>query len=205
MRSEKTILLLIMLMILTIIMSCGSSKPARFYTLTSVPAGEISAFQSAYSNDVTIGIGVVDLPEYLERPQIVTHLSANELNFAEYERWAEPLKDNFTRVLLENLSMMIPSDNIYMVPWKDYEPNTYQVILEIIRFERQTDKNVFLQVRWSILQGESKHFLLTRKSEFREPAANESYADIVAAMSRTIGSLSKEIASEISNLANNKN
>jgi len=174
---------------------------SRFYTLTSISAGEISAQESTKREDITVGVGVVDFPEYLERPQIVTHVTDNELAFAEYERWAEPLKDNFTSVLLQNLSLLVPTDKIYMVPWKDYDTGTYQIILEIVNFERQADKIVYFSVRWSVLYGDSKNFLLKKKSEYREPIANDSYGEIVKAMSRAVGSLSEEIAAEIKRVA----
>ena len=195
---------IVLLFVYLTMAGCGSSKPSRFYTLSPVSAGESSNSPSGAPKDITVGIGVVDFPDYLERPQIVSHISENELSFAEYERWAEPLKDNFTRVLLQNLSMMIPSDRIYMVPWKDHEPDTYQIILMVLNFEQQTDKTVLLEVRWSILYGESKNFLLTRKSDFREPVSAEGYDAIVAAMSRAIGKLSREIAGEVVRVAKEK-
>ena len=88
--------LLVMSLFMSSSCSLGKqSSPTRLYTLTAL-AREGSP-QPAGGQGLAIGVGPVELPEYVNRPQIVTGDSGNELRRAEFEQWAEPLETNFTR------------------------------------------------------------------------------------------------------------
>jgi len=63
-------------------------------------------------------VGPVELPEYLDRPQIMTCESRNELQFAEFDRWAGSLEKAFSRVLAVNLSILLSTDRVAVYPWK---------------------------------------------------------------------------------------
>jgi uncharacterized lipoprotein YmbA len=65
---------------------------------------------------MTIGIGPVTLPKYLDRPQIVTFTSPYALNVVEFDRWAEPLESTFVRVLAENLALLLPRAHVVVSP-----------------------------------------------------------------------------------------
>jgi uncharacterized lipoprotein YmbA len=95
---------------------CGNSEPSRYYILT--PMASSHTAQAAISDDpeLTVGIDPIELPQYLDRAQIVTRTTRNELDFAEFDRWAEPLGDNFGRVLLEDLSTLLSAHRILVVP-----------------------------------------------------------------------------------------
>ena len=60
----------------------------------------------------TIGVFPVAMPDYLDRPQVVTRVSENEIKLDEFNRWAEPLKENFYTVLVENLSTLLSNEKI---------------------------------------------------------------------------------------------
>ena len=85
---------------------------------------------------VALGIGPVALPDYLDRPEIVTRSSGNELSLADFDQWAGRLEDNFTRVLAENLSSILETDRVSLYPWKSSTPVDFQVTVEVSRFER---------------------------------------------------------------------
>jgi len=76
---------------LTVLGGCASTEPSRFYILHSLSGSEAETQIAAAENGVAIGIGPIELPEYLDRPQIVTRLSKNELQLAEFDQWVEPL------------------------------------------------------------------------------------------------------------------
>ena len=66
---------------------------------------------------MSIGVGPVHLPRYLDRPQIITRTKGTDLKLAEFHHWAEPLADTFMRVVSENLSTLVPTDRVYLHPW----------------------------------------------------------------------------------------
>ena len=115
---------------------------------------------------------------------------------AEFDRWAEPLEANFKRVLVENLSNDIPTDNIFLFPAHDSTLVNIQLLLEVTEFEC-SDGRVTLSARWGLGQGESVAFLMQNRSSFSEQIPTEAFDEIVAAMSHLIGKLSQEIATEI--------
>jgi uncharacterized lipoprotein YmbA len=99
---------------LLITVGCGTTDPARFYTLSplAIPGTEAEAA----GQGVAIGVGPIKLPEHLDRPQIVTRTSRNELKLAEFDRWAGSLADDFSRVLAENLSILLSTDRVSVYP-----------------------------------------------------------------------------------------
>ena len=79
---------------------CAATTPTRFYTLSSLVAAPGEASQGL--PHLAIGVGPVTLPEYLNRPQIVTRVGSNRIALADFESWAEPLDGLFARILTEN-------------------------------------------------------------------------------------------------------
>ena len=127
---------------------CGSSRPAKFYTLHPVKSIPAAAKQTVLSDPpVTVGIGPIEIPDYLDRPQIVTRTAQNELAQAEFERWAGSLKTDIARVLVENLSVLLPPDQVSVVPWTRGGPLQYRVAVDVTRFDVTPGENVWLKAR----------------------------------------------------------
>ena len=177
----------------------GGSPPSRFYLLSPLPAPETAAAASG----VAIGVGPVAIPEYLNRGQIVTRAGENQLELAEFDRWAEPLQNNLSRVLVLNLSTLLSTDRVALHPWNRSTPMDYQVIVDVGRFEAGTAGATSLLARWSIVDSADRKILRMRKSSFSEPIADGGYQATVASMSRAVAALSREIAGAIRDLSAN--
>lgn len=188
---------LILACLLGLTEGCAGSKPSRFYLLHSVARGEIPAGQKASRNDISVGIGPVNLPEYLDRPQIITRTSLNRLELAEFDRWAEPLSETFPRVLAENLGAMLGTDRVLVYPWPRSSRVDCQVEVQVNRFEGSPGGSACLSAWWTLYGENGKSVLASRQSELAEPVTSSSYEDLVAAQSRLLGSLSREIAAAI--------
>jgi uncharacterized lipoprotein YmbA len=141
----------------------------------------------------------VDLPQYVNRPQIVTGHNAPELQSADLAQWAEPLQDGFIRVLAENLSLLLGTERVALFPWKSIVPE-YQVVIEVTHFLGQPGGEVSLVALWSILRKHGKEALVSKKSSFRAATGSSEYAALVAAMSRTVAALSRDIATALAAL-----
>jgi uncharacterized protein len=176
---------------------CISTQPSRFYLLTALPGPEATPQVAPGARGPAIGVGPVVLPKYLDRPQIVTHASSYEVSVAEFERWAEPLEVNFTRVFAENLASLIPTDRLAMYPWPRSTPIDYQVTLEVVDFLGRLGGESALIARWTLFRGEGQEMLASRKSGFSAAAEGGQYESLVAAMSQTLADLSREIAAAI--------
>jgi uncharacterized lipoprotein YmbA len=175
----------------------GTQQTTRFYLLYPLSSLGTGIEATLPGPCVAIGVGPVKLPEYLNRPQIVTRSSPGELQVAEFARWAEPLEENFTRVLAENLSMLLPASRTVEYPWERSMRIDYQVRVDIIYFDGQPGGDVHLRTRWTLLGNDGKSVLMRKESNFCEPMDRLKYGELVSTQSRMIAQLSRRIATAI--------
>src|SRR5882724_6529323 len=176
-----------------------ASTPSHFYVLNTLSASETMPATAAAQGPV-IGVGPITVPKYLERPQIVTRASRNQLALGEFDRWAEPLQDNVSRVLAENMALLIPTDHILLNPWPRSATLDYQVGVEMLQFDGWLGGESSLIARWSILDRAERE-LLSRKSHLNAPVGGRDYEAMVVALNQMLETLSRDIAAAIQRLA----
>ena len=175
----------------------GKSQTARFYTLTPMPEDQLVSTSDSPAKNLAVGIGPVKLADYLDQSKLVTRTSKNRLVQAEYDQWAGSFEDNLVNVLAENIGFLVPTDRIYVYPWRTTVPIDYQLMLDVVRFDGELGKDARLVARWSLLGGKDRELLEVGRSSIREPVAGSDYAALVAAQSRTLEKLSREIVAAI--------
>jgi uncharacterized protein len=194
--------LLVLGALLVALSGCASSPTPRFYLLQSLGTPAAGAPTAADPpRGLAIGIGPVNLPEYVDRPQIVTRPGSNELKLAEFDRWAEPLAQNVARVLAENLSALLITDRVAVFPWARATPVDYRIAVEVTQFDGTLGGKALLSARWTISGGDGKQELTVRKSTVSEPCGGNDFAALVSAQSRAVAALSREIAAALQSLA----
>jgi uncharacterized lipoprotein YmbA len=176
-----------------------ASTPSHFYVLNTLSASETVPATAAERGPV-IGVGPITFPKYLDRPQIVTRASRNQLTLGEFDRWAEPLQENFSRVLAENLALLIPTDHILLNPWSRPAALDYQVRVEVLHFDGWLGGESSFIARWSILDRAERE-LVSRKSHLNAPVGGRDYEALVVALNQMLETLSRDIATEIQRLA----
>lgn len=82
----------------------------------------------------TLAVGPVQMPEYVDRLQIVTQESQHRYQLAEFDQWAEAIEDNLSRVLLDNLSNLLSPVQIAVILWQSDLPTTYRAQVDVTRF-----------------------------------------------------------------------
>lgn len=174
--------------------ACTSPEP-RFYVLSP-----LAPTNSAATSEIAVGVGPVQFPDYLDRPQIVTRRDRNELEISDFERWAEPLQRNSTQVISENLASLLPSKRIVVYPWKRSTGIDYQITIDVARFDRRVDGESVLEARWAILDGEGRNEVLNRRARYAEWPTGSDYPATVAAMERTLLRLTRDIADALRSL-----
>lgn len=179
------------------LVGCGSFSPkpdpSRFFTLTAI-AQPGAATKGPINSGISIGIGPIRLPSYLDREQIVTRVSPNRMDLSEYDRWAEPLDTSFTRVLGQNLSVLLNTDRVVFYPWELSRRPNYQLTIEVVRFESNARGEVQLSARWEILDTNKRMPLWAGESGITRQPTESSTDASVAALSDALGDLSREIA-----------
>jgi uncharacterized lipoprotein YmbA len=181
-------------LLLTGCLGPGTTRPTRLFVLNATATPPATAVEAS---DLRLGVGRITLPEVLNRPQIITRTSANKVRMADFSQWAEPLEQSIPRVLSENLSRLIGTDQVSVYPWPSQMEVDLRVEIAFIRFEGDADGEVSLVARWRLVRTDGSQAFPLQGSSYAESAADRSTEALVAAMSRTLASLSRDIASAI--------
>lgn len=181
----------VLLLLCTSCIQIGSDpQTIHYYLLESISEAPI-----IYSDKtLTIDIELIEFPDYLDRPQIVTHAELNTIKFTAAERWAEPVQDNLMRILRENLALILPAANISISPWEHSSATAVKIKLVINKFSAELGDHTEIDIRWKIRNGTGK----TTQGHFtdQQPIDN-SYRDLVAGLNSGIENLSLKLAREL--------
>jgi uncharacterized protein len=178
-----------------VVAGCSSDPATRFYLLTPLPPSE-RAREVGPGPAPVVGLRPVTLPEELDRQQIVTRVGATQLQMAEFDRWAAPLRDNFPRVLAEDLAILIPAERVLLFSWSRETAIDYEVTVAVTRFEGTQGGDCSLVADWTIARRSGKEASTAGRSRHTERAGG-SYAELVAAQSRLVGALGRDIATAL--------
>ncbi len=196
MKKIKALFYILIISALWMLNSCGSSKPfQRYLLIPSAESENVEPGKTDYSQ-ITVALGAVEFPEYLKTPKIVSFQESNKLYLDEYNRWASPLKSNFEKVLLEDISAYVPTDKISFYGEETADQNLYKVNVIVSAFGMQTDSSIVLKARWGI-PSEKNAFTLDKKSFFSEDGKDAGYNEQAEIMSGLTAKLAQEIAAEI--------
>jgi len=180
--------------------SVSNSPNPRFYTLYA-PDKEKPSQEFNIPENTIIGIGPLRIPEYLNRPQIVTNNKDKTISFDEFNRWAESLDFSLARLINNNLALMLKNASFQIFPWDMALSVKYQVIADVIQLENNRNQDLLFAVQWSIIDLEKRRAVFTKRSEFRKDISPQNYYGLTEALSEATMSLSKEIAQELVSLA----
>jgi uncharacterized lipoprotein YmbA len=166
--------------------------------LSPLSPSQTGKSSSAKETRLHIGLETVVVPEYLNRNEIVVNLDNTIYRLAEFNQWAEPLDENLTRVLEENLTNLLRDDSIDVILATETSiPFDYRLEVDVLRLDGNLGDKATLVAQWALLEGEEDELRLVRRSEYQEPAADETYKGLVLAKSRTIEKLSRDIAAAV--------
>lgn len=191
--------LLFMVLVPLLISGCARSPAAHFYLLTPLPAsGKVAPPEAGRAS---IKVLPVQLPDYLDRHQIVTRSGSNSIEVAEYHRWGGSLGENMTAVLAEDLGNNLSSQRVFAAPGIGGAKPDYLVSVQVLRLDAVPGDHLLLKVRWSLLRGAGRGEALSKVGSFSERLSDRRYESIAAGLSRALGRLSEELARELALLS----
>ena len=170
----------------------------RYFVLTPT-SGENStppAKAVSTSHDLLVGLGPITLPQYLERPEVITRLSDTEFSASNNDRWGEPLDASVLRVLAQDLASHLPNSEIVAFPWSKKAPIDYRISVEFRRLERTADGRTVVQAVWTLRTGSDNRVLRTGTTTAIGSAGNDQ-SSASAALSQGVGQLSAQIAAAV--------
>ena len=183
----------------------GTQQPTKNYVLNSLYSEEIETQAVADLKDIGILVGPIRMALYLDRSDIVIRDGQNQIRLAEFSQWAGPLQENFSRVLAENLSVLLATDRVGIFPGTRAMVFDFNVTVDVTRFDGIPGEKADLRARWIILGKNRKETLFENHSVLNQPTENSSLEALIAAESSTLADLSREIAEAIKVLAEGKN
>jgi uncharacterized lipoprotein YmbA len=180
-----------------VLLCCGACSLFRgtpkydYYVLT--PTRALAQPRSGTGTDQpSVGVSHVSIPGYLDRESIVTRTDDFRLSYSKQDRWAEPLDQAFERTLRQELAATLAPSGIEV---SDRAAPTYDVQVDVLRFERRGANRVELWARWTLRSdGE-----VVRSDESRIEVAipGPGNAAGAAALSSAIARLAVEIGKQV--------
>lgn len=174
--------------------SCSLLAPARDGTPTQyfVLTEEAHLERIADLPDLHLGVGPINIPEYLQRLPLVRRVDTNRVVYSGQVRWAEPVGVNFQRVLADDLGLLLDTERLALFPWYSTFKPKRRVSIDVQRFEVDPAGNLRLWARWQLRDLDMRRL---DKGDFDQSIEGPFRGDAVAAaMSRLLGELARDIA-----------
>ncbi len=167
--------------------------PIYYYTLGPINQKTAAVPDKPLTN---ILVGPIHIASFLDQGQLITQSSSYSLTIEEQHRWAGNLKEMLTTALITNLSLEFGAEGIHIFP-DSLEPDSLQVVTNFLHFEKDSDGNASVAVRWKILASNGKDMLYQTISIYKIPPENDGFDALAKALSRGLAKLSGEITERI--------
>jgi hypothetical protein len=174
------------------------STPAAYYILEpGHPAPDVRSTARTLA-PITIGIGPVSVPAYLDRSAIVTRTAPNRVRINDDHRWAAPLQDEILRVLASDLADGPGVREVIVFPWTSEVTPDFRIQVLVRAFEGVPGDRVHLDAVWRLTSKTSnRHLDIQRISRIDQQVAGTGYDALAAAMGKALDTLSLEMLSAI--------
>ncbi|WP_343054281.1 PqiC family protein [Pararobbsia alpina] len=179
------------MLVVAMLAGCASQK-SDFYTLSV----EAPSDTTRSTEMISVVVGAVTVPELIDRPQIVIRGGANQVDIDEFARWAEPLKSQIPRVIAGDLALVLNSPRVSVYPIAGDSAGAFRVRTDVERFDAVPGESVTVDVMWSV-SPPGKGRPISGRTTVREPCTGPGYGALVAAWSRALATVSRDIASAI--------
>lgn len=176
---------------------CGSSPNAKIYILNAMNRGTSVEALKAGGHNVTVKVGPVSIPDTLDQPNIVTRTGPNSLLADEFNRWSGDFQSDIQGIIGENISILLPTNQVTLSQEIILLPVDYQVIVNVRKFDGKLGGIVTLNADWTVARKDKEKSVMVKKSVLQEKTEGIDYQAYVAAQSRLLAKLSQEIVDEI--------
>jgi uncharacterized lipoprotein YmbA len=185
--------------------ACSATSPrTHFYTLDSrsQAAGASAGSSSPDTATVKVTVLPVSIPEMVDRPQLVLRDSPNQVEIADFHRWAEPLPLGIARVVADELAAQLGGGFLVMAGQRQGITPDVRVALNVQRFESVPGKGVSVEAFWSVLPAQGKP--VSGRALAEEPARgtgqDTDFSALAAAHSRAIAQIARQVGTQIERL-----
>jgi len=187
--------MMIRILLLSVLLSgCASLPDPELYLLSPLSGQKKQTPQS-----FIVALKPVELPKYLKGLKIVLRKNENQLELVKKQRWAEPLADNFTRVLASNLAQRLGLKQVYLYPQQ--APKKVDIIVNVVvnHFLSSPQDGVDLEAHWQLLTPRERKIIFSDTLRHHQalPYTPANTFTLVNTMSQNIARLADQIAEQI--------
>lgn len=176
--------------------ACASSPPLRYYALDD---GRPMAV--GQPNGLSVAIVQVNLPDLVDRPQLVVRAAGHRVLLSDNDRWAEPLRRQVPRLLARDLGVALDSARVVAlsVDAREFDID-FRVMVDVQHLEVVLGQRVELDAVWRVERrnGPTVFGRSQLVEALTDKATDDNYAAAVEAERKVFGTLAKAIAAKIS-------
>ncbi|RYY76416.1 MAG: membrane integrity-associated transporter subunit PqiC [Gammaproteobacteria bacterium] len=174
------------------IFACANSPKKNYFYLTPNLTTES---QSKSEINELIGIGPVEIAEYLSRSQIIDNQTDNSLNLSENAYWAEPLDKSIARVIALNLTQSNSARSFVNFPWRSDSKPRHSIRVRVDNLSR-TDNKASINATWELVDNDTKTNIV-RRNFIRTIGSDSGARGLAKAYSRLLADLASEMDKEL--------
>ena len=177
------------------------ADPTRFYVLT-VPSAPSTPAADGEFKRWRVGLRPVEVPSYLRTKFMVVRTGTNEIHFADFDRWAEPLDQGISRVMKETLGS---ARNVESVALNSHGEDSldYDVTIQILACHGMRvpmgKSSIRFAATW-VVQAVGTNSIEIKRGGFTADAADwdgNNYSQLATQLSAAVAAAGKALAADL--------
>ncbi len=175
-----------------VLIAACAATPDHFYTLAVLPEGAPTGL-TAPTRHVLLSVNV---PELVDRPELVVSTSDTGILVLEHERWGVSLSDQMVQTLARDIEKR-RSD--VLVADRAFDQGTtppVRITVDIVRLTARRGDRVSMEAHWRIVD-ESAGIDAIGGGEFDRPVDGAGYDAIARAFSQALAALADRLAADV--------
>ena len=188
------------IIILSVVGCSGAPKIETQYFLLTPETQQSSEEKSSDAETNVHKLIILEpivLAEYLDQPGIVLQTDQHQIEIAHYHRWAEPLKRNIHRFVIETLATQKMEYSLQPSTTFSRDVTSLSLSLHINQFNGSVSSAALLSGHWTLKQTKSNELIKTVTFSHEAPLKQSGYPELVAQLANLLEILCKDIAEAI--------
>jgi len=184
-------------LILALVSGCAATPAPTYYRLSGAASGDAHAQAAVVAaRQEPIGIWPVQLPDELQRAEIVSYSGSAEVLMSVRHMWAGSLQDNVDRALYSALREQGEA-SFWRYPWDGHPPPKNQLRVRIQQLGGALGQQVVLEAEWTLQQVSVGSQRQPGRVRITEPVTEAGYSGYVQAINRSITALAAAVAANL--------
>lgn len=171
--------------------ACSQRADPKYYVMSAPPEAQVAAQASPQP---VVAVMRVRLPDYLDRPELVSRSGAHALVIDSDNRWGEPLAESVPRVLAENVSRYLPQGRVVVAPEARGAKIPYEYLVALDAYEPDGSGNAVMRGRWHLRDTRTGKMVAEGVIDERRTIDTASASMAVAALNENLSDASRQIA-----------